>query len=32
VNIPVQVTATVPNKFGNEPVAEFTITLSVKEK
>ena len=32
VNIPVQVTATVPNKFGDEPVAEFTITLSVKEK
>jgi hypothetical protein len=32
VNIPVQVTATVPNKFGDEPVAEFTITLSLKEK
>ena len=32
VNLPVVVIATVPDKFGNEPVAEFTITLSMKEK
>ena len=32
VNLPVPVIATVPDKFGNEPVAEFTITLSMKEK
>ena len=32
VNLPVSVIATVPDKFGNEPVAKFTITLSMKEK
>ncbi len=32
VNLPVPVIATVPNQFGDEPVAEFTITLSMKEK
>jgi acyl-coenzyme A thioesterase PaaI-like protein len=32
VNIEVPIIATVPEKFGNEPVAEFTITLSMKEK
>ena len=32
VNLLVPVTATVPEKFGDEPVAEFTITLSLKEK
>ena len=31
VNLNVPVTATVPDKFGEEPVAEFTITLSMKE-
>lgn len=32
VNIEVPIIATVPEKFGDEPVAEFTITLSMKEK
>jgi|TARA_B100000929_G_scaffold117252_1_gene92945 hypothetical protein len=32
VNLLVPVTATVPEKFGDEPIAEFTITLSLKEK
>ena len=32
VNLPVPVIATVPSVFGDEPVAEFVITLSVKEK
>ena len=32
VNIPIPVVATVPEKFGDEPVAEFSITLSLKEK
>ena len=32
VNIEVPIIATVPKKFGDEPVAEFTITLSMKEK
>ena len=32
VNIPVPVVATVPEKLGDEPVAEFSITLSLKEK
>ena len=30
VDLPVHVTATVPKKFGNEPVAEFVLTLSLK--
>ena len=32
VNLLVPVVAIVPDKFGDEPVAEFTITLSLKEK
>ena len=32
VNLVVPVIATVPNHFGDEPVATFTITLSMKEK
>ena len=32
VNLEVPVIATVPEKLGNEPVAEFRITLSMKEK
>ena len=32
VNLPVPVIATVPDKFGDEPVANFSITLSMKEK
>jgi hypothetical protein len=31
-NIPVRVYATVPSKSGNEPVAEFVLTLSLKAK
>ena len=31
-NQPVKVIATVPSKLGAEPVAEFTLTLSVKFK
>ncbi len=31
-SMPVHVTATVPSKFGTEPVAEFTLTLSLKRK
>lgn len=30
VEVPVPVTATVPSKFGEEPVAEFVLTLSLK--
>ncbi len=32
VNLLVPVVAIAPDKFGDEPVAEFTITLSLKEK
>lgn len=32
MNMPVEVIATVPSKFGNEPVAKFTLTLSLKLK
>ena len=32
VNMPVKITATVPELFGNEPVAEFVLTLSLKDK
>jgi len=32
VHMPVHVTATVPSKLGNEPVAQFTLTLSLKQK
>ena len=31
-NLPLHVTATVPSLFGDEPVARFTLTLSVKKK
>ncbi len=31
VNLPVKITATVPDKLGDEPVAEFILTLSVKD-
>ena len=30
--MPITITATVPDKFGDEPVAEFTMTLSLKKK
>ena len=30
IDLPVHVTATVPKKFGSEPVAEFVLTLSLK--
>lgn len=30
--LPVPVIATVPSKFGGEPVAKFTLTLSLKRK
>ena len=32
VSIPLKITATVPSKFGDEPVAQFVLTLSVKVK
>jgi hypothetical protein len=32
VNMPLKITATVPKIFGNEPVAEFVLTLSLKDK
>lgn len=32
MNMPLKVIATVPEKFGNEPVAIFTLTLSLKLK
>lgn len=31
-NIPVHVVATVPSKLGEEPVAQFTLTLSLKRR
>ncbi len=31
-NIPVHITATVPSKLGEEPVARFVLTLSLKSK
>ncbi len=31
-NMPVHVAATVPSRFGAEPVARFTLTLSVKRR
>jgi len=30
-NMPIKITATVPKLFGNEPVAEFVLTLSIKD-
>jgi acyl-coenzyme A thioesterase PaaI-like protein len=32
VTVPVEVTATVPKKYGSEPVARFTMGLSLKRK
>jgi acyl-coenzyme A thioesterase PaaI-like protein len=32
VNMPLKITATVPGISGNEPVAEFVLTLSLKDK
>ena len=32
VNMPVHIVATVPSKTGNEPIANFTLTLSLKKK
>ena len=32
VNMPLKITATVPKLFGDEPVAEFVLTLSLKDK
>ena len=31
INQPVNITATVPDKLGNKPVAEFVLTLSLKD-
>ena len=31
-NMTVRVTATVPSKLGNEPVARFELTLSLKKR
>lgn len=32
VNLPVHVTATVPSKLGEEPVAQFELTLTLKRR
>jgi hypothetical protein len=32
VTLPVEVVATVPKKYGDEPVARFTMGLSLKRK
>lgn len=32
MNMPIKVVATVPEQFGDEPVATFTLTLSLKHK
>lgn len=32
VTIPVKITATVPDKYGDEPVCDFTLGLSLKRK
>ena len=32
VELPVRVTATVPEKFGREPIARFILVLSLKQK
>jgi acyl-coenzyme A thioesterase PaaI-like protein len=32
VSMPVEITARVPSKLGDEPVARFILTLSVKKK
>ncbi len=31
-NLPLHLTATVPSKYGDEPVASFVLTLSIKKK
>lgn len=31
-NLPVQIVARVPSQFGEEPVAQFTLTLSLKKQ
>lgn len=32
VNVPLNITATTPAKFGDEPVAQFHLTLSLKKR
>lgn len=32
VNVPVRIVATTPEKFGDEPVAVFTLTLSLRKR
>jgi hypothetical protein len=32
VTLPVQVVATVPSRYGDEPVARFSMGLSIKER
>ena len=32
ITLPVEVVATVPKKYGDEPVARFTLSLSVRRK
>ncbi len=31
-NLPLKLTATVPSKYGDEPVASFILTLSIKKR
>ncbi len=31
-NVPVDITVTVPSQLGDEPVAKYTLTLSIKDK
>ena len=31
-NIPVDITVTVPSHLGDEPAAQYTLTLSIKDK
>ncbi|MCH7612914.1 MAG: DUF4442 domain-containing protein [Candidatus Marinimicrobia bacterium] len=31
-NVPVNITVTVPSQMGDEPVAKYTLTLSIKDK
>ncbi len=31
-NVPVQISVTVPSHLGDEPAAEYTLTLSIKDK
>jgi len=32
VTLPVEVVATVPSRYGDEPVARFTMGLSLKQR